>query len=69
MDPVEDISNAQFISYKCKDGKVYGFDIMSHNLIRKGSAPFTNPYNRQNYLEKLLITAIIFFKNIMTKKL
>jgi len=55
MDPVEDISNAQFISYKCKDGKVYGFDIMSlYNLIRKGSAPFTNPYNRIELPRKLL---------------
>lgn len=47
MESVKDISNEQFISYKCKDGKIYGFDIMSlYNLIRKGSAPFTNPYNR-----------------------
>lgn len=55
MDPVKDISNAQFISYKCKDGKVYGFDIMSlYNLIRKGSAPFTNPYNRIELPRNLL---------------
>ena len=47
MESVKEISNEQFITYKCKDGKIYGFDIMSlYNLIRKGSAPFTNPYNR-----------------------
>lgn len=47
MESVKEISGEQFISYKCKDGKVYGFDIMSlYNLIRKGNAPFKNPYNR-----------------------
>lgn len=47
MESVSDISNEQFISYKCKDGMIYGFDIMSiYNLIRKGNAPFQNPYNR-----------------------
>lgn len=55
MESVKDISMAQFISYKCKDGKVYGFDIMSlYNLIRKGSAPFTNPYNRIELPRELL---------------
>lgn len=55
MEPVKDISNEQFISYKCKDSKIYGFDIMSlYNLIRKGSAPFTNPYNRIELPRSLL---------------
>ena len=55
MEPVKEISNEQFISYKCRDGKIYGFDIMSlYNLIRKGSAPFTNPYNRIELPRSLL---------------
>jgi hypothetical protein len=43
------ISNVQFISYKCNDGKIYGFDIMSiHTLIthtQRGKKSL-NPYNR-----------------------
>ena len=41
-----------------------------YNLIRKGSAPFTNPYNRIELPRSLLTMETIFFKweNIMEIK-
>lgn len=50
MDPVKEIPNTQFYSYKDKDGFVYGFNIISlYNLIRKTSRmrQIENPYNRK----------------------
>lgn len=49
MDPVKEIPDVQFYSYKDKDGFVYGFNIISlYNLIRKTSRmrQIENPYNR-----------------------
>ena len=50
MDPVKEISDVQFYSYRDKDGFVYGFNIISlYNLIRKTSRmrQIENPYNRK----------------------
>lgn len=58
MDPLEDISFHQFISYKDIDGFIYGFDITSlHNLFIKSDDDIKNPYNR-NLIPKIV------FKNI-----
>ena len=54
MEPVRDISQAQFISVKDDSGMVYGFDITSlytycTSETKSGDAsstPITNPYNR-----------------------
>ncbi len=47
MEPIEEISFHQFISYKDTDGFIYGFDITSlHNLFLKSSDDIKNPYNR-----------------------
>lgn len=55
MEPVEEISHEQFISYTDTDNMVYGFDMLSlHNMIAKSSAPYKNPYNR-NILPTYLI--------------
>lgn len=45
---VSDIPSQQFISFKCSDGFIYGFDILSlHTLISKGiPGKVQNPYNR-----------------------
>lgn len=45
---VSEIPSKQFISYKCSDGFIYGFDIMSlHMWISKGiQGQVQNPYNR-----------------------
>lgn len=45
---VSEIPNEQFISYRCSDGFVYGFDIMSlYTWISKGiRGQVQNPYNR-----------------------
>ena len=59
MEPVEEISFHQFISYKDVDGFIYGFDIASlYNLLFKTkSQMIQNPYNR-NPMPKYV------FKNI-----
>ena len=58
MEPLEEISFHQFISYKDIDGFIYGFDITSlHNLFLKSDDEIKNPYNRN------LIPDLIF-KNI-----
>lgn len=47
MEPLEEISFQQFISYKDVDGFIYGFDITSlHNLFLKSEDEIRNPYNR-----------------------
>jgi hypothetical protein len=51
MEPLTEIDFHQFISYKDKDGFIYGFDIASlHNLIIKSpdTRRIKNPYNRNN---------------------
>jgi hypothetical protein len=48
MDPIENIVYPQFFSYKDKNNKIYGFDIISfYNLIRKKNTLHPqNPYTR-----------------------
>jgi len=47
MEPVEEISFHQFISYNDADGFIYGFDIASlYNLFFKTKPHIQNPYNR-----------------------
>jgi hypothetical protein len=60
MEPLNEISFHQFISYKDVDDFVYGFDIGSlYNLIFKTKKDIKNPYNRSNIPDYL-------FKNIKT---
>ena len=47
MENLDDISYAQFFSYKDVDNKIYGFDLTSlFTLLSKGNLNTTNPYNR-----------------------
>lgn len=55
MEPIEDISFHQFLSYKDEDGFIYGFDITSlHNLYFKCSKEMKNPYNRNLFPESVI---------------
>lgn len=58
---VSDIPSEQFISYKCSDGFIYGFDILSlHTWISKGvPGKVQNPYNR-SMLPKSVYDAITY---------
>ena len=48
MESLDDISYAQFFSYKDIDDKIYGFDLTSlFTLLSKGNLNTTNPYNRK----------------------
>ena len=50
MDNINDIKFPQFYSYKDKDNKIYGFDVISlYNLILKEGVNATNPYNRSPF--------------------
>jgi hypothetical protein len=54
MDDMVDIPTSQFYSYKDDDGFVYGFNILSiHNLIMKDSDKPKNPYNRNEFSNKI----------------
>jgi len=54
MEPVEEISFHQFLSYNDEDGFIYGFDITSlHNLYLKSSKEMKNPYNRNLFPESV----------------
>jgi hypothetical protein len=60
MEPIEEINYHQFLSYKDKDGFIYGFDIISlHNLFLKSKdiESVKNPYNR-NIIPKSVIKTI-----------
>lgn len=47
MDPLLELSNSQFYSFKDADGFIYGFDLLSfYNLIYKCDGQIKNPYNR-----------------------
>jgi len=47
MENIRDIDYNQFFSFKCKDGLIYGFNIISiYNLFIKSSGIIKNPYNR-----------------------
>ena len=59
MEPIEEISYHQFISYKDEDGFIYGFDIISlHNLFLKSKdiESIRNPYNRNLIPESVVKT-------------
>jgi hypothetical protein len=59
MEPVEEINFHQFLSYKDKDGFIYGFDIISlHNLFLKSKdiESVQNPYNRSLIPESVIKT-------------
>ena len=48
MDPLNDIDNEQFFSFKDDDGFIYGFDLLSiHNLIYKCNGAIKNPFNNK----------------------
>lgn len=50
MEELTNITNAQFVSFKDKDGFIYGFDVISlHNLIHKAEdkQKIKNPFNNQ----------------------
>jgi len=48
MEPLKDISFAQFFSYTDIDGMIYGFDIISlYNLLDNEVLKNSNPYNRK----------------------
>jgi hypothetical protein len=54
MDDMTEIPTSQFYSYKDEDGFVYGFNILSiYNLIMKDSERPKNPYNRNEFSNKI----------------
>jgi len=68
MDDMAEIPTSQFYSYKDEDGFVYGFNILSiHNLIMKESDRPKNPYNRNEFSNKIKddIKRIIKISRIM----
>jgi hypothetical protein len=59
MEPISEINFHQFLSYKDKDGFIYGFDIISlHNLFLKSNdiVSVKNPYNRSLIPEAVIKT-------------
>ena len=72
MDPISEISDAQFFSFKDTDEMIYGFDLLSlHNLILKSGKTTNNPYNR-NIIKpniKNNIKKIIKFGKFINQKL
>lgn len=71
MDDIKDISFNQFISIIDKNGKVYGFDIISlYNIYKKGNKPYENPYTR-DILDKEVydnLQQLIYLLTIMNEK-
>jgi hypothetical protein len=70
MEPINDISFHQFLSYKDTDGFIYGFDIISlHNLYIKSKniEKVNNPYNRNVIPENVIksIKTIIRLSRIL----
>lgn len=62
LEPIETIPFHQFLSYKDKDGFIYGFDIISlYNLYFKSGSDIKNPYNRSIFPEYVFKT----IKNIL----
>ena len=54
MDSMSEIPVNQFYSYKDNDGFIYGFNIVSlHNLLLKEGSKASNPYNRNEFDNKL----------------
>jgi hypothetical protein len=55
MEPIEEIVNEQFFSFKDDDGFIYGFDILSlHNLIYKCNGAVKNPFNTKPLSSKII---------------
>ena len=55
MEPIEEIVNEQFFSFKDDDGFIYGFDILSlHNLIYKCNGAVKNPFNTKLISSKVI---------------
>jgi len=72
MEDIEDISYAQFFSYKDTDDKIYGFDLMSiYTLLSKGNAITSNPYNRIKIPRAVRknINTILRIASLMKKKI
>jgi hypothetical protein len=72
MDPISEISDAQFFSFKDTDEMIYGFDLLSlHNLILKSGKTTTNPYNRNIIKPNIKndIKKIIKFGKFINQKL
>jgi hypothetical protein len=54
MDSMSEIPVNQFYSYKDNDGFIYGFNIVSlHNLLLKEGSRASNPYNRNEFSNKI----------------
>lgn len=72
LEPINEISLENFISYKDVDGFIYGFDIVSlFNLILKSGKEPRNPYNRNilpDYVYKN-IKSIVRYNVILKKKI
>jgi hypothetical protein len=55
LDPLTEIPNEQFFSFKDDDGFIYGFDILSlYNLIYKGNGSIKNPFNTKQISSKVI---------------
>jgi hypothetical protein len=55
MEPIEEIVNEQFFSFKDDDGFIYGFDILSlYNLIYKCNGAVKNPFNTKLLSSKVI---------------
>jgi hypothetical protein len=72
MEPLDEITFNQFISFKDVDGFIYGFDIVSiYNLFSKSGNEIKNPYNRAIIPGSVLknIKILIQLSKILKQKL
>jgi len=68
FDPISEIEDKYFFSYRDEDGFVYGFHIESFiNLISNDTEP-TNPYNRVVISKKIKDIAIQIWQDLNKKK-
>lgn len=59
MDDMAEIPTTQFYSYRDEDDFVYGFNIVSlHNLIQKEGTRAKNPYNRNEFDNKVKVNVL-----------
>jgi hypothetical protein len=59
MDDMAEIPRTQFYSYRDEDDFVYGFNIVSlHNLIQKEGTRAKNPYNRNEFDNKVKVNVL-----------
>ena len=59
MDDMAEIPTTQFYSYRDEDDFVYGFNIVSlHNLIQKEGSRAKNPYNRNEFDNKVKVNVL-----------